>query len=67
MQGRFHLYEGYSAQQAAFPVRVARLLGVSSILVTNACGGVCRAFRVGDLMLITDHLKLFDQTPLFRS
>ncbi|MEA5039889.1 MAG: purine-nucleoside phosphorylase [Clostridiaceae bacterium] len=64
MQGRFHLYEGYSAQQAAYPVRVARLLGVSSLLVTNACGGVNRAFHVGDLMLITDHLKLFDPTPL---
>lgn len=64
MQGRFHMYEGYSAQQAAYPVRVAKLLGVSSLLVTNACGGVNRAFRVGDLMLITDHLKLFDPTPL---
>ena len=64
MQGRFHLYEGYSAEQAAYPVRVARLLGVSSMLVTNACGGIDRSFHVGELMLITDHIKLFDPTPL---
>ena len=64
MQGRFHLYEGYTAGQAAYPVRVAKLLGCTSMLVTNACGGIDRRFGVGELMLITDHLKLFDPTPL---
>lgn len=64
MQGRMHVYEGYSAEQAAYPVRVARLLGVHSMLVTNACGAINTGFSVGDIMLITDHIRLFDPNPL---
>ena len=64
MQGRMHVYEGYSAEQAAYPVRVARLLGVHSLLVTNACGAINTSFAVGDIMLIADHIRLFDPDPL---
>jgi purine-nucleoside phosphorylase len=58
MQGRVHTYEGYTAQQATFPVRVMHELGVEILIVTNAAGGVNTAYRPGDLMLITDHLGL---------
>lgn len=64
MQGRLHYYEGYSAQDVVYPVRVAKLLGVHSILLTNACGGINVKYEVGDLMLIEDHIKLFDPDPL---
>ncbi len=64
MQGRMHIYEGYSAEKAAYPVRVARLLGVHSMLVTNACGAINTAYSVGDIMLISDHIRLFDPCPL---
>lgn len=64
MQGRFHLYEGYEAEDVVFPIRVAKLLGVSSFIVTNACGGVNLDYHAGDLMIIKDHIKLFHQTPL---
>lgn len=64
MQGRIHNYEGYSAADIAFPVRVAKLLGVTSMVVTNACGAVNRQFQVGDLMVISDHIKLFDVNPV---
>jgi len=58
MAGRVHLYEGFSAAQVAFPVRVMRELGVSSLLVSNAAGGLNPAFAAGDLMLIEDHIFL---------
>jgi purine-nucleoside phosphorylase len=64
MQGRFHYYEGYSMDQVVFPVRVMRRLGVDTVLVTNAAGGVNTAFVPGDLMLITDHIKFFTDSPL---
>ena len=64
MQGRMHHYEGYSYEEIGFPVRVLRLLGCSAMLVTNAAGGVNTDFEVGDLMLITDHIKLFMESPL---
>ncbi|MDI3257300.1 MAG: purine-nucleoside phosphorylase [Kyrpidia sp.] len=64
MQGRFHLYEGYTAEQVAFPVRVFRLLGADVLIVTNASGGVHRGFQPGDLMLIRDHLNLTGKNPL---
>lgn len=64
MQGRFHYYEGYSMDEVVFPVRVMKLLGVETLLVTNAAGGVNTGFRPGDLMLITDHIKLFTDSPL---
>jgi len=64
MGGRFHFYEGYTAEQVAFPVRVMRLLGVQTLLLSNAAGGVNKAFKVGDLMIINDHISLFTVNPL---
>lgn len=64
MQGRFHYYEGYSMQQVTFPVRVMRELGIKTLFVSNASGGVNPDFRLGDLMVITDHLNLFPEHPL---
>lgn len=64
MQGRLHLYEGYTAEEAVYPIRTARLLGADKMIVTNACGGINTDFKIGDLMLISDHIKLFDPTPL---
>ena len=65
MQGRLHAYEGWSFADAAYPVRVLRLLGAETLLVTNAAGAVNDAFDVGDIMLITDHIKLFGNSPLW--
>lgn len=68
MQGRVHFYEGYTIQQVVFPVRVMQTLGVETLIVTNAAGGLNPAFRAGDLMLITDHINLVGMTgnnPLF--
>ncbi len=64
MQGRFHYYEGYTMDEVVFPVRVMKLLGVGTMVVTNAAGGVNTAFAPGDLMIITDHIKLFTDSPL---
>ncbi len=64
MGGRFHYYEGYTAQQVAYPVRVMRLLGVETLLLSNAAGGVNPDFAIGDLMIINDHISLFTENPL---
>ncbi len=64
MQGRFHHYEGYSYEETAYAVRVLKLLGASTLLVTNAAGGVNTDFAPGELMLITDHIKIFLESPL---
>ena len=64
MQGRMHHYEGYSYEEVAYAVRVLRLLGCQTLFVTNAAGGVNYSFHAGDLMLITDHIKIFMESPL---
>ena len=64
MQGRFHFYEGFGMKQIAFPVYVLKQLGIRSLIVTNACGGINEAFAPGDLMLITDHINLIGNNPL---
>ncbi|SDZ08386.1 purine-nucleoside phosphorylase [Thermoactinomyces sp. DSM 45892] len=64
MQGRFHFYEGYSQQDVTFPVRVMKALGVETVLVTNAAGGMNTDFHAGDLMIITDHINMTGSNPL---
>lgn len=64
MQGRLHTYEGWSFADAAYPVGLMRLLGADTLVVTNAAGAVNTAFSAGDIMLITDHIKLFGTSPL---
>jgi purine-nucleoside phosphorylase len=64
MHGRFHYYEGYDMADITFPVRVMNGLGVSTLIVTNACGGVNPGFRAGDICAITDHINLTGDNPL---
>jgi purine-nucleoside phosphorylase len=64
MQGRFHLFEGYTPQQIAFPLRVMKDLGVRMLVISAAAGGLNPQFRAGDLMLITDHINLTGHNPL---
>lgn len=64
MQGRLHTYEGWSFEDVSYPVRVLRLLGAEALVVTNAAGAVNTTFSAGDIMLITDHIKLFGASPL---
>ena len=64
MQGRFHYYEGYDMKTVTFPVRVFKALGVETLFVSNAAGGMNKEFRVGDVMVITDHINLFPENPL---
>ncbi len=64
LAGRAHLYEGYTAQQAVYGIRVLRRLGVESVVLTNAAGGINVSYRPGDLVLISDHINLLGQNPL---
>jgi len=64
MQGRFHYYEGYTMQQIVFPVRVMRKLGIRTLLISNACGGLNPQFSKGDLMIMDDHINLIGDNPL---
>lgn len=64
MKGRFHFYEGWSMDEVIFPVRVMKFLGVSTLFVSNAAGGMGEKFKVGDLMIITDHINLQPVHPL---
>src|ERR1700755_1570387 len=64
MAGRFHYYEGYSTQEVVFPIRVMKYLGISTLLISNAAGGMQAGFKVGDLMIINDHISMLTINPL---
>ena len=64
MQGRFHFYEGYSMEEVAFPVRVMKSLGVETIIISNASGGLNPEIKIGDICIITDHISLLPDHPL---
>lgn len=64
MEGRFHFYEGYSMKEVTFPIRVMHELGIATLFVSNASGGMNPDFSIGDLMVITDHINFFPEHPL---
>ncbi len=64
MEGRFHFYEGYSMKEVTFPIRVMHELGIETLFVSNASGGMNPDFSIGDLMVITDHINFFPEHPL---
>ena len=64
MQGRFHYYEGHPIQKVVFPIKVMKKLGVKTVILTNAAGGVNAAFNPSDLMIITDHINHMNVNPL---
>lgn len=64
MQGRVHLYEGYTPQQVVMPIILMKMLGISKLILTNASGGINKDFKVGDFMMITDHISCFVPSPL---
>jgi len=64
MSGRFHYYEGYPTQDVVFPIKVLKFLGIQTLLVSNAAGGMNADFKVGDLMIINDHISMFIENPL---
>ena len=64
MAGRFHYYEGYSAQEVVFPIRVLKFLGIKTLVLSNAAGGINTSYKVGDLMIIKDHISMLSINPL---
>lgn len=64
MSGRFHYYEGYDFDELSIPVRVMKLIGVETVILTNAAGAINTAFKVGDIMIISDHIKLMGASPM---
>lgn len=64
MQGRFHYYEGYSMEEVTLPVRIMKYLGIKTLVVSNASGGVNPTYHVGDVVIITDHINMFPEHPL---
>ncbi len=64
MAGRFHYYEGYTTEEVVFPIRVMKYLGISTLLISNAAGGMNKSFKVGDLMIINDHISMLTINPL---
>jgi purine-nucleoside phosphorylase len=64
MQGRFHHYEGYGLKEVTFPVRVMKAMGIKTLFVSNASGGLNPGFKVGDVMMISDHINMFGDNPL---
>ncbi|HET7118226.1 MAG TPA: purine-nucleoside phosphorylase [Hanamia sp.] len=64
MAGRFHYYEGYSTQEVVFPIRVLKFLGIKTLLISNAAGGLNTSYKVGDLMIIRDHISMLTINPL---
>ena len=64
MAGRFHYYEGYTTKEVVFPIRVLKFLGITTLLISNAAGGINSTFKVGDLMIIKDHISMLTINPL---
>ncbi len=64
MAGRFHYYEGYSTREVVFPIRVLKFLGIQNLVLSNAAGGINQSYKVGDLMIIRDHISMLTINPL---
>ncbi|MDD2622476.1 MAG: purine-nucleoside phosphorylase [Bacteroidales bacterium] len=64
MKGRFHYYEGYDMKQITFPIRIMKNLGIETLIISNASGGLNQRYEVGDIVLISDHINLFPEHPL---